>query len=845
MKQKHARIVGALLIALVLGAAALAWLGRTRTSNANGARPPSSGAGEDGPSERAQRPPPREAPKLVRPEAPVGQAAMVHGFVLGVDNLPVSGAVVETHPGGVQMALSESNGEFAFAPNLHGAVVHARKGGLQSAPASAAAPDRSLILTLKEVGQLRVRVVSATTQKPVAGAALQLIRGSDSGKHEEMLSDDHGTASFALGMGGNLLLSASADGFGAVQRRLWAVPASTGEQQLTLALPPECSAQGVVKNRRGQPAAHARVTARDASSNQPSVSVETDEQGHFRFTQLHAAVFTFQAFDQKLGWGQSLLVELPSKRDIAITVDVDPALQGVVLDAAGRAVAAAVVQALPQADGAYRLPERRQQLTDADGYFEFLGLPTARVVVGATLGGAASDTLDVDLTQQSRVELRLTSSNGITGVVVDAAGHPVPGAQVTARLQGLPAAQSLAAAAGPDGSFAFSAVGAGKWDLSAHSPTDLLGSEEAMERVLATVKAGTTGVSLVVPGAGAIEGWVELDDGSVPDNAALVLSGRALISPSGGSFLFQGIPEGTHELIVTGPGFEATRVPDVVVRANETTSLDAIRVHAGRRIRGRVTNTSHAPIAGVEIVVSTSLYAAAQGLNRSTLEDQPDLRYASSDDSGAFELRGVGPARVGVMAEHPTYGRSGIAIVEANASGDLELVVRPTADVRGTVTKAGAPLEGIAVVAKDGAGIATFTGISGRDGSYQLVRLPAGEYAVNVVNRQSGGNFDLRKQEITLAPGKSQIIDFDFGTGGATINVHVAEGPRKPESAFLKGPSLYVQQARANGVYVFEDVVPGEYKLCVTFSADGREPVLPRCQTLSVAAGSKAQDVQL
>jgi hypothetical protein len=366
-----------------------------------------------------------------------------------------------------------------------------------------------------------------------------------------------------------------------------------------------------------------------------------------------------------------------------------------------------------------------------------------------------------------------------------------------------------------------------------------------MKRVLATVEAGATGVSLVVPDAGAIEGWIELDDGSVPDNAALVLSGRSLISPSGGSFSFQGIPEGTHELVVTGPGFEATRVPNVVVRANETTSLDAIRVHAGRRIRGRVTNARHAPIAGVEIMAGTSLYAAAQGLNRSSPEDQPDLRSAWSDESGFFELRGIGPARIGVLAEHPSYGRSGIAIVEANANGELELVLQPTASVRGTVTKSGAPLEGIAVVAKDDARIASFTGVSGKDGTYELVRLPAGKYAVNAVNRQSGGNFDLRTRDVTLLPSKNQIIDFDFGAEGATVNVHVADGPREPESAFLKGPSLYVQQVRANGAYVFEDVIPGDYKLCVTFSADGSEPGLPRCQSLSVAAGGKVQEVQL
>lgn len=705
--------------------------------------------------------------------------------------------------------------------------------------------ERSLILTLKAAGRLRVRVVSAGNQQPVAGASLKLVRGGDSRQDQDALTDRQGTASFALGEGGNLRVTAAADGFGSVQRRFWAVPASTGEQQLSLALPPACSVRGVVRNGQGQPAAHARVTARDVSSNESPVSVDADEQGRFRFAQLHAAVFTFEAVDPKLGWGQRPLVELPSKSDIIITVDANPMLRGVVLDAAGRATAAALVQALPQAGGAFRMPERREVLTDAEGQFALLGLPTSRVRVGATLAGAASETVDIDLTRQSSVELRLTASDGIAGVVVDAAGHSVPGAWVTAQLRGqLLAAQRLAATAGPEGRFVLSGVGAGMWDLFARSPTDLVGGEATMERVLATAEAGAKGVSLVVPGVGAIEGWVELDDGSVPDNAALVLSGRALVSPSGGSFLFQGIPEGSHELVVTGPGFEATRVPDVVVRANETTSLDAIRVHAGRRLRGRVTNAQHQPVAGVEIVAGTSLHAAAQGLNLGRAEEEADLRYASSDESGVFELRGLVAARVGVLAEHPSYGRSEIVIVEPNASSELQLVLQPTANVHGTVIKAGAPLEGIVVIAKDRASIAQFTGISGKDGTYQLVRLPAGKYAVNVVNRQSSGNYDLRKRDITVKQGEDQLVDFDFGAPGSAVNVHVVEDSRKPRSVFLKGPSFYMQEASTNGAYVFQEVVPGEYELCVSF-AEGSEPVLPRCQALSVPAGGKAQEVTL
>jgi uncharacterized GH25 family protein len=777
----------------------------------------------------------------------------VHGFVLGPDGTPVAGAWVESQPRGARLATSGENGEFWFSLARDSLVVRGRQGELLSPPAIAHAgmADQDLLLTLKAAGTLLVQVTSATTRKPVAGAALQLTQNGEA-LGAELRSDEHGEARFVLTRGGHLLMRASADDFGAAARGFWASTSSAGEQRITLALPPECAAHGRVQARDGKPAAGVTVVAADLSSNQPPFSVQTDAAGRYRVGRLYPGVFRLEVSDPALGRAISPPVELKRDTLVNLVLDEQPALAGIVLDEAARPISAAQVLLWPRAEGAYRSPEQRVQLSDAGGKFRFVGLPTAHAKLAARLGEAASAIAEVDLSRQQAVELRLQATRVISGQVVSAGGNPVPNASILAQralAEGAPrAAASLdetQASADERGQFELRVLGAGKWNLFAHSPTDLLTAAAASERVLATVDAGASGVVLMVAGTGAIEGWVELEDGSVPEQATLLVAQRPLTSPSGGTFFFEGIPEGTQDLMVTGPEFEATLVKGVVVRAGETTSLDGIRVQAGRRLRGRVTTARGAPLSGAEVLAGSALYAAAQGLNRRQAEDEPELRAAYTDDAGLFELRGLAKGTLGVMAEHAAYGRSSIVALEGELPPELQLQVQRTSNVRGRVTRGGAPLEGIAVVSKDAAGVATFTATTGQDGAYELVHLPAGKYVVTALNRQESGTYDLHRRELTLSAGQDAALDFELAEQGVRVTVQVADRDQEPEHAVLKGPSVYIQQQRTAGAYVFNDVVPGQYALCVTFKSSGGEAAAPRCQPLAVAAAPARQQVDL
>jgi hypothetical protein len=710
------------------------------------------------------------APEADRAQ-PAARDARVHGFVLGPDGAPVSGAFVESQPRGTRLAATGENGEFWFALARDSLVVRARQGELQSPPAIAHAgvAAQELLLTLKASGTLLVQVSSALTRKPVAGAQLQLTRNGEPLASEQR-SDDRGGAKFSLSRGGHLLVRATADGFGATARGFWASTASTGEQRITLALPPEYVAYGRVQSRDGTPAAHVVVVATDVSSNQPPATAQTDSTGRYRLGQLYAGVFRFEAMDQLLGHGVTPAIELQPSTLVNLTLDSDPALGGVVFDERDQPVPAATVVLWPQAEGAYRLPEQRQQRSDASGSFRFVGLPTARVKLVATLGDTSSAVVEVELARQQTVALHLQATQVISGRVVNSGGNYIPNATVRAQRVLAPGAPGVASAldenqanADERGQFVLPTVGAGQWRLFAYSPTDLMPDTGAVGRVLATVDAGATGVVLVVTGTGAIEGWVELEEGGLPEAATLLVAGRPLVSPSGGTFFFEGIPEGTHDITVTGPEFEAMLVKAVTVRSGETTSLDGIKVRSGRRLRGRVTTAHHAPVGGAQVMAGTTLYAAAQGLNRSQAEDEPELRTAYTDDAGGVELRGLAHGAFGIMAEHPAYGRSAIAALDDDLPGPLELVIQPTSNVRGAVTRSGTPIEGIAIVGKDAGGFAAFTATTGRDGRYELVHLPPGSYVVAAVNRQQDGSYDLRRQELTLSAGRDGVANFELG----------------------------------------------------------------------------------
>lgn len=796
-------------------------------------------------------------------QPPTGDAVVeIYGFVLDADGAPAGAAAVETMARGEHLASAQSNGEFSFQLQGRSAVVRARRGTSTSPPTvvSAIQSERALILQLAEPAILRVHVIAAATRKPLAGATVRL---AQSGAEEVQLSpaalaelqqrewqtDAGGDVELPLTFGGRLVVAAHAAGHAGATRSLVLSSASSGTRAVTLALSPEVIVRGKVSDPHGQPVSAAQVTARDSSSHRAAGNAQTDSDGRFQLNGLYHGTFRFEAALESVGTATTPLIVLERPtHDVNIRLQNDHELAGRVIDAEQRPVAAALVQLSPRADGFYRLPEERRQVSDEQGRFRFPGVSTPRARVTASLGELLSPVAEVNVSDAVELVLKLEPSDSISGAVVDAANAPIPGAHVMGRLaRGSEGAlderfrESVSATTDAQGRFELKGLRDGHWSLFARSPDDLLSRGMAEGEALRTATPGARDVVLVVPGSGALEGWVEFEDGSLPSEATVVVSGRPLVSPSGGSFYFQGIPAGTHDVTVTGSEFEPTRLSDIEVRANETTALEAIRVRKGRRVTGTVVRAGHTQVAGAKVVASSSLNMDARDAHGREIEEQPDLRASYTDENGRFELAGLTEGRLAIMAEHPSHGRSAVSPLPPPGAAPVELVLVPTGSVAGKVTRAGAGLEGFAIIAKDSTDVASVTALSGPDGRYQLTSVPAGRYTITAANQRPGSSYGLQQRAITLGAGETQVVDFELAESTVRVLLDVPAGMAAPGPAVLRGSSMYIQPTPVEGVYIFPEVAAGQYDACVVAQAAEGEKKERRCDKLVVKADAPSQ----
>ena len=120
----------------------------------------------------------------------------------------------------------------------------------------------------------------------------------------------------------------------------------------------------------------------------------------------------------------------------------------------------------------------RRERTNEDGEFRVGSLGPGRYLLAVRAPAprddgpryAAVTTFEVEVDEdrtRSDVEIVLPEAVELAGRAVDGAGNPVVGAQVFARLAGVEGGVPERASSGDDGSFRFTAIAAGKYDLSA------------------------------------------------------------------------------------------------------------------------------------------------------------------------------------------------------------------------------------------------------------------------------------------------------------------------------------------------------------------------------------------
>jgi protocatechuate 3,4-dioxygenase beta subunit len=593
--------------------------------------------------------------------------------------------------------------------------------------------------------------------------------------------------------------------------------------------------------------------------------VTTDAAGLFNFAALAAGSYRFIAGDDAHAPGAigPVVVDgVHAVDNLRIELSAGAAIAGRVVRADGAPAAGAIVRIAPH-ENAFR-PVPRQTAAGADGGFRMAGLPRQPVYLVAFGDDASSETIEVDLTatpERRDLVVKLGIEGVIAGMVVDAKGQPVEGAQVaaypplgdaaleTARLR-------TAAVALTDGGGAFRLTGLpdGAYTLRAYRDAVPAGTDWIPTGTSARV--GDTQVRVVLPGDGAVIGKVALPDGTPPPVAFVRLGTRPPmpVTEGSGAFRVARVSAGRTSLTVSGPSFETIVVHDVNVDADAETDVGTITVRKGRSIVGHVLTPDGKPVPGASVFCGKRVVGSGSNLTSQTwgpAGSSGATRTADTDETGYYAIRGMGPMEVVVIADHPTLGRSATVRVPAsNETSTIDLVLASPGAIEGTVARGGQPLPHFQVTASPHPVThnASFVVTTDDSGHYRFDRLVPGDYLVTA----TGGMHPIAGVTQTgslVTVADSQTVRFDVDLPATTVDVVVtlrdqAAAPvRMAEvhvlpGAFAGDVAHVVHEAEAHltgGFSAFNIVAegrparirrvpPGDYTLCaVPYPAELRD----------------------
>ncbi len=549
-------------------------------------------------------------------EEPRGKARLA-GRVVDEAGAPVVGAVVTVATQPPRRARSGRDGAFVFADLLprRYAVTARAPGGVAgplfaSAAESKAAAAAPMLVKLRPGGQVNVEVVDAQ-QQPISGATVEL-----RGLEQLTAPAAAGRAELAAVVPGAYQVAAWADGYA---RTFLPAVVGAGQTSLRLELARGVPVSGRVTDAQGAPVAgaHVRYEASAgpiAGSDLLRDAVTTDARGAFAFAALPAGSFRFVATHAAHATEASSLVTLDGSaahRDVEIALPPGATVRGKVVSKSGAPAPFAQVRMGITVPGARLIVPSTEVTADAAGAFTLTGLPRRSLTALAVHddGASSAQTIDAQAGEVSGVTLTLDADLAITGAVVDAAGQPVAGAQVSAFPEALgrrsAAASGAVVAASADAAAADAASAArsaelAQWQLRGfpRAITDtagafsLTGLPPGSYRLRASrgegasaargdaadvaALAGAGAARLTLPAEGAVRGKVAFEDGSAPAQLTVAV-GLAQHGFRDGELRLDGLTPQTYQLVVRGESF-ATRMIEVKVEGGKTAELGTVVV---------------------------------------------------------------------------------------------------------------------------------------------------------------------------------------------------------------------------------------------------------------------------
>jgi RNA polymerase sigma factor (sigma-70 family) len=707
----------------------------------------------------------------------------IAGRVLNLFQQPAAGVTVSLGGDATRTATTDEGGFFSFSGVTSGSVsVQARSADGASRPAvlHVDSDDDSIVLQLIEGSTLQLSLIAKDQGTPLPGIEVQLRTGPielSATTNEEGLAHFHGITT------AESRAQIQAPGFAAVDLPI-VLSGEPGIHKRRLSLLRGTPLAGTVKDAEGRPIADATIRLRGDFTSQRVAMTRSDAEGRWLLEAVaNEKALLFVTHDDYLRNMVRLRPGVKSNSpETSLVMQQGKGARGRVVYPDGTPAVGARV---------FSKTTGKWAQADVNGAFHVAGLEphVQRLWAEHQVYGSASVALEEENKDTTGLLLRL-EDNSIRGVVRDADGAPVVGAQVrairSAKEHGegrLDSAHNLTDARGE---FTLGPLPAdARFDLMAVMP-DVAAAYLRLDPVEPVrAQSGTSGVELKLHQTGQLAGRVQGKDGKISDFAvvvaqyteALEYEASSPFAETEGEFALGRVPQGRYSVAIVAEGYKPKIVEKVRVRAGRTTDLGRIKLVAGKNLRGKVVDEAGQPIANARVVSGSALDANSSSfmvIQTSINEGADPLAVRNTnildvrtDAEGYFELRNLHTRRHGlyVAAEKPGVGRS-VSVEVSRQKGELLLKLRRTATIKGNLLGVEGD-EAIAVSAvrliaglpADESPLQLGTATNGKD--FEFNSLTPGTYLFSAHSEDSGPDFFRSTKRVEVAGGEHKTIDLE------------------------------------------------------------------------------------
>jgi protocatechuate 3,4-dioxygenase beta subunit len=667
-------------------------------------------------------------------------------------------------------ATSGADGRFTFehlAPGKFDLQARAAGYGPVTIPGLEVADGprpASLGTVILQPGQAITGVVVDGKDRPIAGAKVAAVPGRmprmlsrPEDRMEAVTGADGRFALADLSAGQSLQVQVSAEGY--APRSLSAVDVPS--EPLRVVLAPGSRLAGRVVDEQGKAVAEAAVrTGKSGASmmfgGRSMLMGEfafTDESGEFDFRNLEAGTLTVGAEAQGYLQAERSGIELAAGSEVTgieLVLRKGAVVTGQVLGADGRPAAGAAVQ-LAEGDGPSL--SMTQATADGDGQYRLEGVEPGQRAFAAEHKDFQRSVRDLEVRSgENRLDFRLGGGHPVAGRVVDTAGQPIAGADVTLAQADF-SSPPQQARSGADGAFRLDNVGEGDYSLQA-SHTGYSSAQIQDLRIAGPME----GLEVRLGRGAAIRGKISgVDFPDLPKLQIVAFSQAQKAMQRGeadfrSEYRIDGVAPGEWEVMASLSDSGRQTQGKVTVEEGGEAVLDLDLSESGLTLSGRVTRRGGEPVADLRISVqSETQKASGSGL---------------TNHEGAFRISGLKPGTYKLDA-FSMRGTSYEQTVELTADQEIAIEL-PDWRVSGRVVDAAddSAVEG-AVVSLEPADPSAATARpymlrtganSDSAGAFTLTEVPEGSF--RLVARKDG----YSPTEIAL----------DIRAGAATENLRLA-----------------------------------------------------------------------